>query len=65
MIGLIGGTGVYDPNVLENPRKVKITTKYGEPSDLITIGKIKNKEVAILPRHGSKHFFSPSKVPFR
>ncbi|MEM2130895.1 MAG: S-methyl-5'-thioadenosine phosphorylase [Candidatus Woesearchaeota archaeon] len=65
MIGLIGGTGVYDPNVLENPRKVKITTKYGEPSDLITIGKIKNKEVAILPRHGSKHFYSPSKVPFR
>ncbi|MEM3374369.1 MAG: S-methyl-5'-thioadenosine phosphorylase [Candidatus Woesearchaeota archaeon] len=65
MIGLIGGTGVYDPNVLESPRKVKITTKYGEPSDLITIGKIKGKEVAILPRHGLNHFFSPSKVPFR
>lgn len=65
MIGLIGGTGVYDPNVLEDSKKVKLTNKYGEPSDLITIGKIKGKEVAILPRHGSKHFYSPSKVPFR
>jgi 5'-methylthioadenosine phosphorylase len=65
VIGLIGGTGVYDPAVLKDSKQKKITTPFGMASDVITIGMIGDKEVAILPRHGAKHFYSPSKVPFR
>ena len=65
MIALIGGTGVYDVNLLEDSKQVKVDTPYGPTADLITVGKLAGKEVAILPRHGSKHFFSPGKVPFR
>jgi 5'-methylthioadenosine phosphorylase len=65
VIGLIGGTGVYDPGILKDSKKIKANTPYGIPADEITLGKIAGKEVAILPRHGANHFFSPSKVPFR
>ena len=37
-IGIIGGTGLYDPNFFENVRQVKVETTYGKPSDEITLG---------------------------
>jgi 5'-methylthioadenosine phosphorylase len=37
-IGIIGGTGVYDPGHLSDRRELKVHTPYGEPSDLVTIG---------------------------
>ena len=64
-LGIIGGTGVYDPKLLENSNQIKVSTPYGMTSDLITTGVIKGKKVVIIPRHGSNHFFNPSNVPYR
>jgi 5'-methylthioadenosine phosphorylase len=64
-IGIIGGTGIYDPKIMKNPEEIKIHTPYGSPSDVITVGKIFGKEVAFLPRHGSKHTLNPSQINYR
>ena len=62
-IGIIGGTGVYDPEQLEHPEDIKVYTPYGAPSDLITIGTIKGKRIAFLKRHGRGHQIPPHKLP--
>ncbi len=64
-IAIIGGTGVYDQDMLEDAREVKIYTPYGDTSDLITIGHYKDKSIAFLPRHGKGHRIPPHKIPFR
>ncbi len=64
-IGIIGGTGVYDPELLKEARQVEIETPFGKPSDKITLGVYEGKLIAILPRHGSDHRFSPSLVNYR
>ena len=64
-IGIIGGSGLYDPEVLENAREIKIYTPFGEPSENITIGVIKGKSVAFLPRHGRGHRIPPHKINYR
>jgi 5'-methylthioadenosine phosphorylase len=64
-IGIIGGTGVYDPQLLEQARQVEIGTPFGSPSDKITLGVYEGKSVAILPRHGADHRFNPSLVNYR
>ena len=65
MIGIIGGSGLDDPKLLKEAVEKKIETPYGKPSAAITIGKINNIDVAILPRHGKKHEIMPSNVNFR
>lgn len=63
-IGLIGGTGFYD--FLEGKvQKIKVKTRFGFPSDEITIGKASGKKIAFLPRHGRKHQLPPHKIPYR
>lgn len=64
-IGIIGGSGVYNPDRFELIEKVNPDTPYGKPSGEILIGKINGVEVAFLPRHGSSHGFPPHKVPYR
>jgi 5'-methylthioadenosine phosphorylase len=64
-IGVIGGTGVYDPAMLEDCREVKVHTPYGAPSDLITLGTIKGRKVAFLPRHGRGHTIPPHMINAR
>ena len=64
-IGVIGGTGVYDPEMLEDRRDVKVHTPYGSPSDLITLGTIKGRRVAFLPRHGHGHVIPPHMINAR
>jgi 5'-methylthioadenosine phosphorylase len=64
-IGIIGGSGIYNPDTFELIRKVYPETKYGMPSDEILVGKIADTEVAFVPRHGSDHSFPPSSVPYR
>jgi 5'-methylthioadenosine phosphorylase len=64
-IGIIGGTGVYDPDLLENPKSIEKDTPYGKPSDNITTGTYEGKRVAILPRHGSSHTVPPHSINFR
>jgi 5'-methylthioadenosine phosphorylase len=64
-IGIIGGSGIYDPGLLEDAKQVEVKTPYGSPSDRITLGVYAGRKVAILPRHGVKHQFNPSNVPYR
>jgi len=64
-IAIIGGTGVYDPGMLQNTKQIKVATPFGETSDLITIGTCGDKKVAFIPRHGHNHRFAPHKVPYQ
>lgn len=64
-IGIIGGSGVYDPNLLDDAEKRKVHTPYGRPSDLVTVGIYKGVPVAIIPRHGTGHVVNPTNVNYR
>lgn len=64
-IGIIGGTGVYDPNLIENSNKIKVHTPFGKTSDLVTTGVFQGKEIAVIPRHGIGHRINPSNVNYR
>ena len=62
-IGVFGGSGFY--KFLENTEQFTISTPYGAPSDKITVGKIGNKRVAFLPRHGADHKILPHQINYR
>ena len=64
-IGIIGGSGVYNPDKFELIDTVFPDTPYGKPSDEILIGKINGVEVAFLPRHGKNHQYPPTTVPYK
>ncbi len=64
-IGIIGGTGIYDPKLFKLKEKLTVTTPYGSPSDQVQMGSMAGKDVAFLPRHGSGHIFPPHKVNYR
>lgn len=64
-IGVIGGTGLYDPKLLKNVQEITIDTPYGKPSDTITIGEMSGKSVAFLPRHGKLHTIRPTDINVR
>ncbi len=64
-IGIIGGSGLDNPDILKNPTEVTPTTQYGPPSSPLTCGLIGGVEVAILARHGRGHTIPPSRVNFR
>jgi len=64
-IGIIGGSGLYDIDGLENPIWVKQDTPWGPPSDEILTGRLNGVEMAFLPRHGRGHVYSPTTVPYR
>ena len=61
-IGIIGGTGLYDPKLLKNIQEVEVNTPYGAPSDSFTIGELAGRQVAFLARHGRKHTIRPTDV---
>jgi len=64
-IGVIGGSGIYDIEGITETRKQKITTPFGDPSDIIVIGNLGRIPVAFLPRHGRGHFIMPSELNSR
>ena len=64
-IGIIGGTGVYDPGLFSAKREIKVHTPYGEPSDLVTIGEYSEVKVAFVPRHGKGHRIPPHSINSR
>jgi 5'-methylthioadenosine phosphorylase len=64
-IAVIGGTGVYESDILEDRRDVKIHTPYGSPSDVITLGLLKGRRIAFLSRHGRSHTIPPHNLPSR
>ncbi len=64
-IGIIGGSGLYKIEGLENVRQVEVSTPFGKPSDKFTIGNLAGKEIVFLPRHGVGHKVSPSEINYR
>ena len=65
MIGIIGGSGIYNLSNITVLEKIEITTPFGTPSDCISKIKIQDQELLFLPRHGSNHTFAPSQVNYR
>ncbi len=64
-IGIIGGSGLYDPGIIENAEEIKIYTPYGTPSAAIIVGELKGIKVAFLPRHGKRHEIPPHMINYR
>jgi len=65
MLGVIGGSGVYNIEGLENTRWVKAASSFGVPSDEVLIGELAGQSIAFLPRHGRGHRIPPSEINFR
>lgn len=64
-IAVIGGSGIYDIDGLEDATWVSVDTPWGAPSDDILTGMLKGVPMAFLPRHGRGHVHSPTSVPYR
>ena len=64
-IGIIGGSGLDDPELLQDQVELAMDTPYGRPSSVLTCGRIAGVEVAILARHGKKHTITPTNVNYR
>ncbi|MEM7640645.1 MAG: S-methyl-5'-thioadenosine phosphorylase [Pseudomonadota bacterium] len=65
VIGVIGGSGLYEIDGLENAEPVSLTTPWGDPSDTLIKGRVGNVEFVFLPRHGKGHRLTPTTVPYR
>src|SRR5258708_12855607 len=64
-IGIIGGSGLYHIEGFTEQKWVKVKTPFGPPSDELLIGKIGDREVVFLPRHGRGHRILPSELNHR
>jgi len=62
-IGIIGGTGLYDPKFLENPEEIIVSTPYGETK--VLKGIYEGEEIVFLARHGIKHSLPPHKINYK
>ena len=62
MIGVIGGSGLYQIDGLEGASWVKVKTPWGAPSDEVLVGRLGGVPMAFLPRHGRGHVHAPSAV---
>lgn len=65
MIGVIGGSGLYELEGLEKVEEVQLSTPFGEPSDRYVTGVLHGVKMAFLPRHGRGHRLLPSEVNYR
>jgi len=64
-IGIIGGSGLDDPQFLKGATEATVTTPFGDPSSPLTVGSINGKEVVIIARHGRQHTLPPAQVNYR
>jgi 5'-methylthioadenosine phosphorylase len=62
VLGIIGGSGFYDPDFITHRKEIKVYTPYGEPSDFVTVGKLEGVSVAFIPRHGKGHRIPPHRI---
>jgi 5'-methylthioadenosine phosphorylase len=65
VLGIIGGSGIYDLPGLENVREEKIESPWGEPSATVRIGEMAGLPVVFMPRHDKGHRLSPSDINYR
>lgn len=65
VVGVLGGSGLYEIDGLENVEEVTLATPFGAPSDAFITGRLGGVKMAFLPRHGRGHRISPSELNFR
>jgi 5'-methylthioadenosine phosphorylase len=65
VLGVIGGSGVYDLPGLEDVREERVASPWGEPSDALRLGRVGRTEVVFLARHGRGHRYAPSDIDYR
>ena len=65
IVGIIGGSGVYDLPGLEDVREERLETPWGAPSDALRFGRVGSTRAVFLPRHGRGHALSPSGINYR
>lgn len=65
MIGIIGGSGIYDMELIKNAKEIKVKTPFGDPSDSFIVGEVSGSKVAFLPRHRGGHTISPTELNVR
>ncbi len=63
-LAIIGGSGLYSMNGLENAKKLELNSPFGKPSAPVVIGSLEGKRLAFLARHGIGHHILPSEVPY-
>jgi len=64
-VGVIGGSGLYEMDGLEDVERIRLSTPFGDPSDDFVVGHIGTTRLVFLPRHGRGHRLLPSEVPYR
>jgi len=65
VIGVIGGSGLYQIEELKDVQEVRVSTPFGDPSDAFITGTLDGVKMVFLPRHGRGHRFLPSEVNYR
>jgi 5'-methylthioadenosine phosphorylase len=65
LLGVIGGSGLYDMPGLTDVSEVSVETPFGSPSDTFVLGTLEGTRTAFLPRHGRGHRYTPTEVPYR
>ncbi len=65
VLGVIGGSGLYEMPGLERVREVRVSTPFGDPSDALIEGWLGSQQLFFLPRHGRGHRFTPTEVPYQ
>ena len=65
VLGVIGGSGVYEIDGLQNKRWEKINSSFGVPSDSLLVGELDGQKMVFLPRHGRHHTIPPSEINYR
>ncbi|MHA1483594.1 MAG: S-methyl-5'-thioadenosine phosphorylase [Candidatus Heimdallarchaeaceae archaeon] len=64
-IGIIGGSGLDDPDILKDPKDIEVDTPYGKPTSPLKSGKINDVDVILIARHGRAHTIPPTQVNYR
>jgi 5'-methylthioadenosine phosphorylase len=65
ILGIIGGSGLYDIEELKNKNWVKVESAFGTPSDEILFAELDGLEIRFLPRHGRGHILTPSEINYK
>jgi len=65
ILGIIGGSGVYEIDGLKNKQWKKVPSSFGEPSDELLFGELNGQKMVFLPRHGRGHRIPPSEINYR
>ena len=64
VLGVIGGSGIYDIPGLVDQQWIKVDSPFGKPSDDLLFGKYNGQTIVFLPRHGRGHKISPTEINF-